>query len=251
MTEETGSENVRVAYEYVVKAHNDVIRQQDKNAERANKLILVVWLVFAALSYGATNLIDIAHHPARISYLFWISVAAGILAAIALVTAFLAAMMCARVRSIFIPATEGVRNVVGDPDFAKVENARIVGAFIDNLHEAIEAALRQQEGREKWLRVSNWVPQAAFVLTAVFVGLTFAQKVHLALQEPPSTQCAPAAVASHEIGVPMAKQEGDKKGAAPSEDKKAQILKEIKKAPREVRGSDAGKAKPQNKSGSS
>ena len=179
MVDKQDSANVRIAYEYVSKVHSDIIAQQDKNADRASKLTFVVWLVFAALSYGAMNLVDIAQQPQRNMCWYWISAASGILAAIALVVSFLAGMMCARVRSIFVPSTQGVCKIVDEPDFRRIEHARVVGALICNLDEAIEAMFKQQDDRKTWSGLLNWVPQAAFVLTAVFVGLTFVQKMLL------------------------------------------------------------------------
>lgn len=53
---DSNTDNARTAYEFVAKAHDSTLAQRDRVSERANGTVLVIAVVFGALSYGAGNL---------------------------------------------------------------------------------------------------------------------------------------------------------------------------------------------------
>ena len=230
-------DNVGIAYEYTLKVYDEILAQQAKNAERANKMILVIALVFAALSYGGANLALVAEHPARNPTWLWISGGCGLLAGIALVIAFLAAMVCSRIKAIFVPGTTGLVGRVSDPAFGEVERARILAALTKNVRAAIERNISLQNRRERSANLLNWTPQVAFLLTAVFVALTVGQRV--AVWSAPHNAGGQPPYKSHEaIGENSMAEEPEEQQTEPTQhDAEDEIIKDILESPDEVKGS--------------
>ena len=232
--------NAQVAYDYMVQAHKDILTQQEKIAERANKLVLVTSLVIVGLAYGASNLVLVAQEAPRNAYLYWAAVIAGALAALFLVVSFVAAMTRLHITSIGVPESSGLVKHVGDPAFQAFDHAQLLGALAQNLQSAIdENSRRTKEGScAAWLLC--WTPQLGFALTSVFVILTITPQV----VRPVSSESQKAIVeVRHVEGDAVSEKEPDPKlekprdGKDDKKDKDGKIVEDIVKPPRIIRGS--------------
>ncbi len=235
--------NARAAYDYMVQAHKDVLNQQEKTAERANKLALVTSLVIVGLAYGASNLVLVAQETSRNAYLYWAAVIVGTLAALFLVVSFIAAITRSHVTAIGVPESSGLVDHIDDPAFQELEHARVLGALVQNLQSAIDENSRRANERSCAARLLGWAPQLGFALTSVFVILTFTPRMVCPVRSVSSESQKALVEVKHVEGDAVSEKESDPKPERPKEkkdskkDKEDKILKDIVKPPRTIRGS--------------
>lgn len=178
---DTKNANVSIAYTHVVKIYDDAIAARVRLTENANKLALIIAIIFAALSFGAGHLMLIARNPQRNDGLYWFSVVVALIAAIALSAAFLAAMNRSRLRIVSTPRVSGLIDRIKDADFLNADHARIVAALATSVERAIKTNFDAHNKQLVWARILNWAPQVGFLSTALFVACTFAQSMALPL----------------------------------------------------------------------
>lgn len=233
--------NVTTAYTHVMKAYDYRLAQQDRMAERANKMVMVIALVFAALSYGGAQLLDILDPSIETTLWFRITAVIGLIAAFFLVLAFLAAMIQSRIKTIYIPGTQGLVKRIDDTAFLEAEHSRLVAALTKNVRSAIAANQSQQDVHVWWIKMLNWTPQAGFVLTAVFVAATYAQSIVVSSTREQGKLDTATAIITCTMEQAMPEKDEDQGSSNDSNDSTDDVIQDIIEPPEEVRGDDHSK----------
>lgn len=238
--EDTALQNARAAYEYVVKAHDDVLGQQDLSAQRASKLGIMIALLFGALSFGLGHFVKIVQNPPANSVFVWISMAALVVAAVALTVAFLASIICSRIAVTSIPHTEKLAARADDPRMGATNCSRYLAALIHNVRRAIKDNLSRHDSRKKWSYCLDWAAPIGLISTAVFVGGAVAQALQVPAPPDNAKQCC-RCVETTQLEEPMMGKDenGDKPAEQDNEGQNAgDLADEIKGEPDHVRGDD-------------
>lgn len=179
-----------ITYQYALKAYDVTLAAHVRVGERANKLIIVQALLFAALSFGLTSLGWIADHPPTVTPQgFWvwysISTLVGLSAAAVLSISFFAALQCQRLEQLHVPSTRWIETHARKPYFRKWSNEKLFVSFSLNVRKALEQNLAGQPAVETCARRLNWSLLASFVLVVIFLGMTTGQRVVLSLSNSP------------------------------------------------------------------
>lgn len=235
------NENARLAYAHVVKVYDDVLSERHRIAERANRTVLVIALFFTALSYGGTNLVLVAQNTHAHAWLYGTSIVLGLLAALALVFAFLSAIVCARLKSTYIPDVQHLVAQAREPDFHKTNSCILLAAMMSTLRTAIDRNVALQRKRDRWTNILDWLPQTGFALTALFVALAFGQRMMLPTQSQIDCQERLLTALLQVKGDVMAKQESEKsEDDSTQQSSKDSTLEDLTDDVIEMRGSDRG-----------
>lgn len=174
----------RVAYDYALKCYDVMLAAHVRVAERANKLIVVQALLFAALSFGLTNLgWLVTHRPANAGWPFWVSfwtgAGAGLIAGLVLALSFYAALNCQRLEKLHIPSTRWVAVHPKESYFLRWADDKLLACLACNVRKAIQRNIQDEATVEKWAGRLNRTLLVAFVFTAVFLATTNVQRVVL------------------------------------------------------------------------
>lgn len=175
----SGTENIQAAYAHVSKVLDDSLTHSAKMAERANRLLVAVSVLLGSLSYGATFLLQVAHHPDRNPILFWVTVILGLAAGVFLVIAFFASMRCSRIKEVSVPGTNKLLIALGNEEFHKKSHANIVKQLTQSTGKALEDFDKKQKERSRSSNVLDWAPPMGFICSVVFIALCFGQVISL------------------------------------------------------------------------
>lgn len=241
INEDRAADNVGIAYEYVLKAHDDILQQQDHSTQRAARVAVMITLLFGALSFGLGHYVKIVRHPAANTAAVAIATATLIIAGVALAAAFLAAVVCSRIPTTSIPHSRSVAELAGDARMATTPRARIVAALTENVGKAIQKNISRHDKRQKWSKTLEWATPIGFVCAAVFVGVSVGQAVLLPTQDiQRGAGCA--ATATHEEDTVTDENENGQKPANEKDNGQdaRDLSDELKGAPDDVRGDGSG-----------
>lgn len=240
--------NVRISYDYIVNAYNQIIMQQEKIAERANKLVLVLGLFVAGLSYGAANLVTVAPYYSEMSTLYIISIAIGLLSAFFIIYALLAAMKCSHIEKITIPETQGLARAINNPTFMELEHQRVINTLSNNINDAIEENTKIQDRINSWSKSLKWTPYWSVFCTAIFIIFTFSLRIAYPIDNSSALLLNKTPQQHKENQMNQNDEKNDKDKKNDEEKKKEQekekekekdaIIKDIRRPPRVLRGSD-------------
>lgn len=211
---EQALENARIAYKYVECAYSHVLALEPSLRDRANKLIFVQAMLFAALSYAASLLTTQSGQAP--SWLLGIGYGVGGLAAVVLAASFWFALSCNVTQQSMVPETGAVANHVSEPYFRSWETAHLLGVLTKNIHSAIEASYTQEPRRA---RKAKWLDRTllfGFLLTVPCVALSMV--VRAVWQSPCSqnTSTGPSASQSNGVGTMPENENAPSSQALPS-----------------------------------
>lgn len=176
---DTDDNNIVSAYAYLTKVHDDLLSQETRTAERANKMAIVIALVFTALSFGAGHLMVVSRNPDRNDGWYLFAVVLALVAGTTLVGAFLAAMVRSRIKDVYLPGTSRLVENLNHPGLRDANHTRFMAILAERIADSIKRNLERETGFDVWCFMLKWFPQIGFVCTALFVTATFVQSMFL------------------------------------------------------------------------
>ncbi len=176
-------DNEQIAYDYVRKAYDDVIQLRIQSSARIHKLLLVIVVLFTALSYGVGEVLAIRvplPGYARFAPLL------GLIAALLLTVAFVCALFLLRLSLIAVVPTGEINKMVLKPEFHALDQKKVWAALAKNVAQAYDRILTANKAQRLPASALNLALIGGCVFTALFLATAMSLRYSLVEDHSPS-----------------------------------------------------------------
>lgn len=179
-TEQAETEQVMQAvYAHLRWVREERLAFRESLLQKVHRLMTFHMLLFAALAYGINEMEWVWEHS---GWHMTIIVSVAGLAALSLLLAFFAGLMCCRVTEVSAIAVRVLADTIRDGQIRRVQLSDVHSDLSQNLGEAIRQDQERSSKQKKWGWFLNLWTFAGLVLTAAFITYTMVGKVYFCVE---------------------------------------------------------------------
>ncbi len=178
-------DNAQIAYEYIRQAYDDIFRLRLEDSNRLHKLLIVIVILFSALSYGLGELpATPGTLPAYAEIAQWL----GLIAAVLLGVAFVCTLWLLRLSLIAVPPVAKLDEKVLKSDFRNRDEGKLWAVLAKNVAEAYDHILTTNVARRRVSSRLNFALIAGCISTALFLASAILLRYNLVEDHSPAVQ---------------------------------------------------------------